>query len=122
MNFLYKNFANQYAYRFVSYNEYEGLTKKTAKFSELIYDIEQSEKKSNFCFRIENTPIRLIPIDALKKLKVFLDNKRNSESDIFEKPTFCNTIYTVVVKELQKYEEQEQEYEEQEHEHEEQNN
>ena len=33
----------------------------------------------------------------VKELKDFLDNKRNTESRIFEKTTFCNTIYNAVV-------------------------
>ena len=128
MNFLYRGqcmksndsgykqcIVDQYAYQFVAYNEYEGLT-KTAKFRELIYvpdtdsiykftvdnwkqnDISKFDPK----FRIDNCPIRLISKDALIQLKDFLDKKRDPESSIFEKTTFCNTIYDAVVAELEK--------------------
>jgi hypothetical protein len=126
MNFLYSGqgkkingsgyeqiIVDQYAYQFVAYNEYEGLT-KTAKFSELIYvpdtdkiyrfptDDWQQDNISRFnpTFRIENVSIRRISQDALIQLKDFLDKKRNQRSDSFVHQTFCNTIYTVVEQEL----------------------
>jgi hypothetical protein len=37
-----------------------------------------------------------IPIEALYQLHDFIDEKRNPESNIFEKNTFCNTILTAV--------------------------
>ena len=37
-----------------------------------------------------------IPIEALIQLRDFILEKRNPASNIFEKTTFCNTIYTVV--------------------------
>jgi hypothetical protein len=107
--------VDQYAYQFVAYNEYDGL-KKTAKFCKLIYipdtynqiytypvikwnrdDISKFEP----AFRIENFSIRLISEDALIQLKDFLDKKRDPKNSIFEKTTFCNTIYDEVVAELE---------------------
>ncbi len=37
-----------------------------------------------------------IPIEALSQLLDFIDKKRNSESNIFEKNTYCKTIYDAV--------------------------
>lgn len=47
-----------------------------------------------------------IPIEALSQLLDFLNKKRNQRSDSFVHPTFCNTIYTVVVEELQRKQQQ----------------
>jgi hypothetical protein len=38
-----------------------------------------------------------IPQDALIQLRDFIDKKRNPESNIFEKTTFCKTIYNAVI-------------------------
>ena len=125
MNFLYSGqgkkingsgykqiIVDQYAYQFVAYNEYEGLT-KTAKFSELIYvpdtdNIYRLEQwtpndipRFNPSFSIENVSIRQISKDALIQLKNFLDKKRDPKNSIFEKTIFCNTIYDEVVAELE---------------------
>lgn len=105
--------VDQYAYQFVAYNEYDGL-KKTPKFCKLIYipdyrvnklPVQQwnndniSKLKPVFC--IENFSIKLILKDVLIQLKDFLDKKRDPKNSIFEKTTFCNTIYNEVVAELE---------------------
>ena len=41
--------------------------------------------------------IKEIPIKALIQLRNFLNKKRDPKSDIFEKNTYCNTIYEAVV-------------------------
>jgi hypothetical protein len=136
MNFLYvgqckkfngsgyqNGFVVQYAYQFVAYNEYKGLT-KTAKFRELIYvpdtdtifRIPNEVKQSNIprfkpTFIInDDCPIREISEDALIELKNFLDKKRDPASHIFEKTTFCNTIYDAVVEELENIKKSPQQY------------
>jgi hypothetical protein len=92
-------FVDQYAYQFVAYNEYKGLT-KTAKFSELIYFPDTAHAYNIFSFypkfSISYCSISGIPIKALTQLKDFLYNKRDPKSSIFEKTTFCNTIYDAV--------------------------
>ena len=82
-------------YKYVAFNE--GRILKTAKFKKI--EITTLDYL-NYSYSFPDVRISEIPIDALRQLKEFIDNKRNPSSTIFEKTTFCKTIYNDVIHEI----------------------
>ena len=93
---LVKGSKNEYSNQPIVYYEYvafnEGRFSKTAKFNRLYI--------FNDKYKLEGVPIFKIPKDAVIQLGNFLDKKRDLKSDIYEKTTFCKTIYDAVIDEI----------------------
>jgi len=98
---LVKNSSDKYLHKPIVYYEYvafnEGRILKKAKFKKIeITTLDYS----NYSYSFPDVSISEIPIDALRQLKEFIDNTRNPISTIFEKTTFCKTIYDDVIHEI----------------------
>jgi hypothetical protein len=93
-----KIFASIMCYEYVAFNE--GIFQKTAKFNQLSiksqYNFENSIYQPEYIIKSENFTIENIPIDALIKLKEFIEKQRQELRD----PSFCKTIYNAVNDEL----------------------
>ena len=83
-------------YRYLAFNSGFGNSKK-AIFKKLGY-IELSNGRDDKNIEDVVNISKEIPIEALNKLHYFINEKRNPESNIFEKNTYCKTIYDAVVK------------------------
>lgn len=92
---LFSHYVPTMYYEYVAFNEGYTRFNKTAKFKQV-----QINKNSSFPYSFPDVPISDIPKDALIQLRNFLDKKRDPESDIFEKTTFCKTIYDAVIDEI----------------------
>ena len=87
-------------YEYVAFNE--GRFSKTAKFNRLYISNLWSYNTNTYelNYKIKDVQISEIPKGALEELKKFIDKKRNRSNSLFEKNTFCNTIYKAVDDEL----------------------